>query len=106
MLLNANATVTVCHSRTHNLRQEIARAEILVGALGKPEYIKSAWIKDQAVIVDAGYHPGGIGDIQIDLEKGNVSAYTPVPGGVGPMTINTLILQTIQAAERASTENE
>lgn len=106
MLLNANATVTVCHSRTHNLRQEIARAEILVGALGKPEYIKSAWIKDQAVIVDAGYHPGGIGDIQIDLEKGNVSAYTPVPGGVGPMTINTLILQTIQAAERASIENE
>ncbi|MEC9248879.1 MAG: tetrahydrofolate dehydrogenase/cyclohydrolase catalytic domain-containing protein [Pseudomonadota bacterium] len=106
MLLNANATVTICHSKTGNLREEIGRAEILVGAVGKPEYIKSAWIKDQAIVVDAGYHPGGIGDIQIDLKKCNINAYTPVPGGVGPMTINTLILQTIEAAERSKIGDE
>ena len=65
MLLNANATVTICHSRTKNLADVVSRAEILVGAVGKPEFIKADWIRDGAVVVDAGYHPGGVGDIEI-----------------------------------------
>ena len=99
MLLNANATVTICHSRTQNLADIVARADIVVGAVGKPEFIKSAWIKDGAVVIDAGFHPGGIGDVDLSGLDARSSAYTPVPGGVGPMTINTLILQTLEAAE-------
>ncbi len=99
MLLNANATVTMCHSRTKNLADIIRRADIVVGAVGKPEFINSEWIKDGAVVVDAGFHPGGIGDIDLSGLDQRSSAYTPVPGGVGPMTINTLILQTLEAAE-------
>src|ERR1700677_3306135 len=63
MLLAANATVTICHSRTKNLAEVIGRAEIVVGAVGRPEFIRGAWIRDGAVVVDAGYHPGGVGDI-------------------------------------------
>ncbi|SFF81397.1 tetrahydrofolate dehydrogenase/cyclohydrolase catalytic domain-containing protein [Neptunomonas qingdaonensis] len=100
MLLNANATVTICHSRTENLAELVAQADIVVGAVGKPELIKAAWIKDGAVVVDAGYHAGGVGDIEkTGLEK-RVAALTPVPGGVGPMTINALISQTLQSAEQ------
>jgi methylenetetrahydrofolate dehydrogenase (NADP+)/methenyltetrahydrofolate cyclohydrolase len=99
MLLNANATVTVCHSRTHDLELVVKRADIVIGALGKPEFIKAAWIKDGAVVVDAGYHPPGVGDIELPGVIGRCAAYTPVPGGVGPMTIATLITQTVQAAE-------
>jgi methylenetetrahydrofolate dehydrogenase (NADP+)/methenyltetrahydrofolate cyclohydrolase len=102
MLLNANATVTICHSRTKNLAEVVRRAEILVGAVGKPEFIKADWIRDGAVIVDAGYHPGGIGDIELAPVIERTSAFTPVPGGVGPMTIATLIAQTVEAAERAA----
>ena len=101
MLLNANCTVTICHSRTQDLAQHVSRADIVVGAVGKPEFIRADWIQDGAVVVDAGYHPGGIGDIELGPLTGRVAAYTPVPGGVGPMTINTLILQTVQTAERA-----
>ena len=101
MLLNADATVTICHSRTKNLPELIKQADILVGAVGRPEFIKTEWIKDGAVVVDAGYHPGGVGDIELAHLAGRVSAYTPVPGGVGPMTINTLILQCVVAAERS-----
>lgn len=100
MLLNANATVTICHSRTENLADHIKRADIVVGAVGKPEFIKAEWIKDGAVVVDAGYHPGGIGDIEMAPLLDRVSAYTPVPGGVGPMTINTLIYQSVHSAEQ------
>ena len=99
MLLNENATVTICHSQTKNLADIVSRADIIVGAVGKPEFIKSAWIKDGAVVIDAGFHPGGIGDIDLSGLDKRASAYTPVPGGVGPMTINTLILQTLEAAE-------
>jgi methylenetetrahydrofolate dehydrogenase (NADP+)/methenyltetrahydrofolate cyclohydrolase len=102
MLLGANATVTVCHSRTKNLPEIVRRAEILVGAVGRPEFIKADWIRDGAVIVDAGYHPGGVGDIELGPVIDRCSAYTPVPGGVGPMTIATLIAQTVEAAERAA----
>jgi len=101
MLLNANATVTICHSRTKNLPEVVRRAEILVGAVGKPEFIKADWIRDGAVVVDAGYHPGGVGDIELAPISDRVAAYTPVPGGVGPMTIATLIAQTVEAAEKA-----
>jgi methylenetetrahydrofolate dehydrogenase (NADP+)/methenyltetrahydrofolate cyclohydrolase len=100
MLLNADATVTICHSRTKNLPDLIKQADILVGAVGRPEFIKAEWIKDGAVVVDAGYHPGGLGDIELAPLVDRASAYTPVPGGVGPMTINTLILQCVVAAER------
>lgn len=101
MLLEANATVTICHSRTRNLPELIKQADILVGAVGKPEFIKAEWIKDGAVVVDAGYHPGGVGDIQLAPLVDRVSAYTPVPGGVGPMTINTLILQSVESGEKS-----
>nr|CAA6830504.1 MAG: Methylenetetrahydrofolate dehydrogenase (NADP+) (EC / Methenyltetrahydrofolate cyclohydrolase (EC [uncultured Thiotrichaceae bacterium] len=101
MLLNANATVTVCHSRTENLPEIIGRADIVVGALGQPEFIKGEWIKDGAVVVDAGYHQGGIGDIELSAITSRCSAYTPVPGGVGPMTIATLIRQTVESAEKS-----
>lgn len=99
MLLNANATVTVCHSRTENLPSFIRQADLVVGAVGKPAFIRGEWIKDGAVVVDAGYHPGGVGDIELAAVIDRCSAYTPVPGGVGPMTINTLIFQTVAAAE-------
>ncbi|MFD1217819.1 MULTISPECIES: bifunctional methylenetetrahydrofolate dehydrogenase/methenyltetrahydrofolate cyclohydrolase FolD [Microbulbifer] len=100
MLLNANATVTICHSRTEDLAGHIGRADIVVGAVGRPEFIKADWIKDGAVVVDAGYHPGGVGDIELEPLKDRVAAYTPVPGGVGPMTINTLIYQSVDSGER------
>lgn len=103
MLLNANCTVTICHSRTQNLAEHVARADIVVGAVGVPELIKKDWIKSGAIVVDAGFHPtdeGGCGDIELDGIEAIASAYTPVPGGVGPMTINTLIRQTVEAAEK------
>lgn len=99
MLLNANSTVTICHSRTQNLEALVAQADILVGAVGKPELIRAEWIKDGAVVVDAGYHPGGIGDIEKTGLESRVAALTPVPGGVGPMTINALISQTVESAQ-------
>lgn len=97
MMLNANATVTICHSRTRNLADLIKQADVVVGAVGKPEFIKAEWVKDGAVVVDAGYHPGGVGDIELAPLTERAAAYTPVPGGVGPMTINTLILQTLES---------
>lgn len=100
MLLNANATVTICHSKTQGLADLVGLADIVVGAVGKPEFIKGSWIKDGAVVVDAGYHPGGIGDIELAAVIDRCSAYTPVPGGVGPMTIATLMAQTVEAAEK------
>ena len=99
MLLNENATVTICHSKTTNLEEHLIKADIVIGALGIPKFIKSNWIKDGAVVVDAGYHPEKCGDIDLEGVKDRCFAYTPVPGGVGPMTINTLILQTVEACE-------
>jgi methylenetetrahydrofolate dehydrogenase (NADP+)/methenyltetrahydrofolate cyclohydrolase len=99
MLLNANATVTICHSRTKGLEGIVRQADIVVGAVGKPEFIKASWIRDGAVVVDAGYHPGNVGDVELAPVIDRCTAYTPVPGGVGPMTIATLIAQTVEAAE-------
>ena len=103
MLLNKNATVTICHSRTQNIEDIIKQADILVGAVGIPRFIKHEWIKDNAVVIDAGYHPEKCGDIDLENIQSKASAYTPVPGGVGPMTINTLILQTLQSAQKIKT---
>ena len=100
MLLNLNATVTICHSRTQNIDTIIKNADLIVGAVGIPKFIKSSWIKKGAIVIDAGYHPERCGDIDLDNIEDIASAYTPVPGGVGPMTINTLILQTLQSAEK------
>lgn len=102
MLLNANCTVTICHSKTQNLAEHVRQADIVVGAVGVPELIKKEWIKEGAVVVDAGFHPtetGGVGDIELDGVENIASFYTPVPGGVGPMTINTLIRQSVEAGE-------
>jgi len=104
MLLNMNATVTICHSRTLNIDSIIKNADLIVGAVGIPKFIKSEWIKKGAIVIDAGYHPEKCGDIDLDNIEDIASAYTPVPGGVGPMTINTLILQTLQSAERSTSD--
>jgi len=101
MLLNKHATVTICHSRTKHLAEIVRLADIVVGAVGKPKFIRPEWIKEGAVIVDAGYHPGGVGDVDLENAASKSSAYTPVPGGVGPMTIATLMSQTVEAAEKA-----
>ena len=81
MLLNAHATVTICHSRTRGLESIVGSADVVVGAVGKPQFIRGAWIRDGAVVIDAGYHPGGIGDIELPGVIDRCSAYTPVPGG-------------------------
>ena len=101
MLLNKNATVTICHSRTANLKEHIQNADILVGAVGVPRLIQKDWIKNEAVVIDAGYHPSEkCGDIDLADIDSIASAHTPVPGGVGPMTINTLIFNTLLAAQK------
>jgi methylenetetrahydrofolate dehydrogenase (NADP+)/methenyltetrahydrofolate cyclohydrolase len=101
MMLQANATVTICHSKTVDLPKHIGQADVVVGAVGRPEFIRADWIKPGAVVVDAGYHPGGVGDIELGPLAESASAITPVPGGVGPMTINTLIQQTVESGEKA-----
>ena len=100
MLLNKNATVTICHSRTKELEDHMRNADLVVGAVGVPKLIKKEWLKKGAVVIDAGYHPEKCGDIDLDGIEEIASSYTPVPGGVGPMTINTLILNTMEAARK------
>ncbi len=100
MLLNANATVTICHSKTKNLANIIYNADIVIGAVGRSNFIKDNWLKDGSVIIDAGYHPDlNTGDIELGSITKRAFAYTPVPGGVGPMTITMLMQQTVMAAE-------
>ena len=101
MLLNKNATVTICHSRTKDLQAHIKNADIIVGAVGVPQLIKKDWIKHGAIVIDAGYHPAEkCGDMELEGIEEIASAFTPVPGGVGPMTINTLIFNTLLAAQK------
>jgi methylenetetrahydrofolate dehydrogenase (NADP+)/methenyltetrahydrofolate cyclohydrolase len=102
MLLNKNATVTICHSRTRDLAGIVATADVVVAAVGKPRFVQGEWIKEGAVVIDAGFHPEKCGDVDLDAAAPRSSAYTPVPGGVGPMTISTLITQTVDAAEKAA----
>ncbi|XOQ13203.1 MAG: bifunctional methylenetetrahydrofolate dehydrogenase/methenyltetrahydrofolate cyclohydrolase FolD [Shouchella clausii] len=100
MLLNRNATVTICHSRTENVSDFVKKADIVVAAVGKPEFIQGEWIKTGAVVLDAGYNKGNIGDCDYDGCAQRASAITPVPGGVGPVTISMLLKHTVEAAER------
>ncbi len=102
LLLNKDATVTICHSKTVNLPEITRKADILVAAVGKPKFIQADWVKDGVVLVDAGYNKGNVGDIDLEHASKKASAYTPVPGGVGPVTIMKLIEQTLDAAEAMS----
>ncbi|MEE9405016.1 MAG: tetrahydrofolate dehydrogenase/cyclohydrolase catalytic domain-containing protein [Algisphaera sp.] len=99
LLLERNATVTICHSRTQNLADLVRQADIVVAAVGRPNFVQGDWVKPGAVVMDAGYNPGNVGDVDFEAAKMNASLITPVPGGVGPMTIATLIDQTVSAAE-------
>lgn len=101
MLLNRNATVTICHSRTENVSDFVEKADIVVAAVGKPNFIQGEWIKSGAVVLDAGYNKGNIGDCEYDGCVQRASAITPVPGGVGPVTISMLLKHTVEAAERS-----
>jgi methylenetetrahydrofolate dehydrogenase (NADP+)/methenyltetrahydrofolate cyclohydrolase len=100
MLLNENATVTICHSKTKALPKVVKRADIVVAAVGKAKFIRSEWIKPGAVVIDAGYNPGNVGDTDLEAIQHVAGAYTPVPGGVGPMTRISLLRQTVEAAEK------
>ena len=105
LLLNSNATVTICHSRTRNLAVETGRADILVSAIGKARFIGPGMVKEGAVVVDVGTNVvDGVlcGDVDFDRVRDIAGAITPVPGGVGPMTIATLMENTFIAARRAS----
>ena len=103
MLLARHATVTICHSRTSNLRDEIGRADILVVAIGKAGLVRGEWIKQGAVVIDVGmnHSPSGklCGDVEFDAAKDRAAAISPVPGGVGPMTICMLLYNTLKAAK-------
>jgi methylenetetrahydrofolate dehydrogenase (NADP+) / methenyltetrahydrofolate cyclohydrolase len=98
MLLRRNATVTYCHSRTVDLPDQVGRADIVVTAVGQPGLIRGSWIKRGAVVVDAGYNPGNVGDVEYSAARERAQWITPVPGGVGPMTIAVLLAQTADAA--------
>ena len=104
LLLNADATVTVCHSKTSDLKEECLKADILVAAVGKAKFITADMIKDGAVVIDVGMNRGEdgklCGDVDFDSVKEKCSYITPVPGGVGPMTITMLMYNTVQAALR------
>ena len=104
LLQNANATVTVCHSKTRDLADEVRRADIVVAAIGKPELVKGDWIKEGAIVLDVGINrtPEGklVGDVAFTQAAQRARAITPVPGGVGPMTIACLLENTVEAARR------
>lgn len=103
MLLNRNATVTVCHSRTKDLAFYTKQADLIVVAVGIPEFLKGDMIKEGAIIIDVGIHrkDGGlVGDVDFESVKDKVSAMTPVPGGVGPMTVACLLANTVTAAKK------
>jgi methylenetetrahydrofolate dehydrogenase (NADP+)/methenyltetrahydrofolate cyclohydrolase len=104
LLQNANATVTMCHSRTRDLADEVRRADIVVAAIGKPEMVKGDWIKDGAIVLDVGINRTAdgklVGDVEFTKAAQRAKAITPVPGGVGPMTIACLLENTVEAAQR------
>lgn len=108
-LLERHATVTICHSRTQGLADVVRRADIVVAAIGKPEFIKGEWIKEGAVVIDAGYNKvegaaKDVGDVEFDEAAKRASYITPVPGGVGPMTIAMLLAQTVKSAEKIAAQ--
>jgi 5,10-methylene-tetrahydrofolate dehydrogenase/methenyl tetrahydrofolate cyclohydrolase len=114
LLVRENATVTICHSRTENLPAVVREADILIAAIGRPQFVRGEWIKPGAVVIDVGinrvedagakngYHL--VGDVDFEEARAVAGAITPVPGGVGPMTIAMLLKNTLKAAERASSK--
>lgn len=102
LLLQRDATVTVCHSKTRDLARHVAAADIVIAAVGRPELIRGEWIADGAVVIDAGCNPGNVGDVDFVGASRRAAMITPVPGGVGPMTIAVLLAQTVDAAERTT----
>ena len=104
LMLRENATVTICHSKTQNLKEVCKRADILIVAIGKPKFINDEYVKDGAVVIDVGIHRDEnnkmCGDVDFDAVKDKVSKITPVPGGVGPMTIAMLMKNCVKAIER------
>ena len=99
LLLKENCTVTVVHSKTNNLQNECLKADILVAAAGVPNLVKRDWVKEDVIVIDVGINKVGdniIGDVNFDDLKGKVKAITPVPGGVGPMTIACLLKNTLE----------
>jgi methylenetetrahydrofolate dehydrogenase (NADP+) / methenyltetrahydrofolate cyclohydrolase len=130
LLLEQNATVTVCHSRTADIAEQVKRADIVVAAIGKPEFVKGDWIKPGATVIDVGINSVGafrvcfvglhrasmssaddpttkrgyrlVGDVDFAEASKHAGAITPVPGGVGPMTIAMLLQNTVEAAESAA----
>lgn len=100
LLLGRDATVTYCHSRTKDLPAIVRTADIVVAAVGRPRFVQGDWIKPGAVVIDAGYSNGNVGDVDFSEAASVAGFITPVPGGVGPMTIAVLLEQTIRAAEQ------
>ncbi len=100
MLLAEHATVTICHSRTVDLPDIVRQGDIVVAAVGKPAFVQGEWIKQGAVVIDAGYTQGNVGDVDYDAASQRASHITPVPGGVGPMTIAMLLEQTVEGCVR------
>ncbi len=98
LLLARDATVTFCHSRTADLADVVRSADLVVAAVGKPKFVRGDWLKPGAVVVDAGYNQGNVGDVDFDEAVQKTSLVTPVPGGVGPMTLAVLLEQTVTAA--------
>jgi methylenetetrahydrofolate dehydrogenase (NADP+)/methenyltetrahydrofolate cyclohydrolase len=105
LLLAANATVTICHSRTRELAAVCARADVLIAAIGRPRMVQGDWIKPGATVIDVGVNrleSGLVGDVDFDAAVERAGAITPVPGGVGPMTIACLLRNTVLAAQTAA----
>jgi len=104
MCLAENATVTLCHSKTKDLAGHVAKADVVIAAVGRPEMIKGEWIKEGAVVIDVGVNRVGekklVGDVDFDGALKRAAAITPVPGGVGPMTITMLLYNTVESAKR------
>jgi methylenetetrahydrofolate dehydrogenase (NADP+)/methenyltetrahydrofolate cyclohydrolase len=104
MCLAQNATVTVCHSRTRDLPEQVRKADVLIAAVGRPEMIRGEWIKEGAVVIDVGVNRVGekklVGDVEFEAARQRAGAITPVPGGVGPMTITMLLYNTLESAKR------
>ncbi len=104
MCLSRHATVTLCHSRTRDLPAKVAQADVLIAAVGRAEMIKGAWIKQGAVVIDVGVNRIGekklVGDVEFEAARERAGAITPVPGGVGPMTITMLLYNTVEGAKR------
>jgi methylenetetrahydrofolate dehydrogenase (NADP+) / methenyltetrahydrofolate cyclohydrolase len=99
LLLARDASVTYCHSHTRHLPEIVAGGDVVVAAAGKPRFVRGDWLQPGAVVVDAGYNDGNVGDVAFDEAATRASLITPVPGGVGPMTIAVLLDQTVSAAE-------